>query len=120
MIHRKFFLLILMNIWHVKCNIVADNVTTTADVVNNFFTNYNRYSLPQTDNDGPHIVHFTITFQSIFHISEQTSSFTVRYYLKLQWQDKRLQFTPFIENNKTISKIKLPIALFTDKGEGFI
>ena len=117
MLYRKLYLLVILNILSVKCNNVTENISTTADVISKLFKNYNRYSMPPMDNDKPHLVKIVLLIKSMYDISELTSSFTIRYYLMLSWQDQRLKFTPFKENNKTMDEIILPPDLFTQKGK---
>ena len=64
--------------------------------------------MPPMDNDKPHLVKIVLFVKSIFDISVVTSFFTVRYFLIVSWQDMRLQFTPFKENNRTVDEITLP------------
>ena len=115
MLHTKEFLILLLNMLPVKCNIVANNISR-ADVVKILLAENNKYSLPPFDGDQPHIVHIRTHIKSIFDISEQSSSLTVRYFLNICWYDTRLIFTPFKENNKTVEYIRLPIDLFKENG----
>ncbi len=106
-----FFLLVAIQ---VKCRI-AENMTTE-EVLHNLFQNYNKNALPPIEKGFSRHVHIRINVQSIFDISEQTSSFTMRYYFQLGWYDLRLTFSPFIENNETVNKIRLPMDILTNKG----
>ena len=83
---------------------------------NDLFEGYNKNKLPSTKNNKPTIVSFDIYIKSIYDISEKRSSFKVRYYLNLLWIDSRLKFAPFVENNKTINEIHMPIDYATDNG----
>ena len=140
MFHKIMLTLtVLLIIPSVKCSIVANNTATAttppppstttatattgtklptrADVITNMFKNYDKYSLPPTENDGPQQIFIYLRIKSIFDISELTSSFTVRYHLDISWSDTRLQFVPFIEKNKFIASIKFPVEVFKDKGK---
>ena len=88
----------------------------TVDIIKNFFKAYNKYNLPPIESNRSHKVDIKVVIKSIFDISEQSSSFTVKYLLFQFWQDTRLQFIPFIENHKMIYDIVIPADLFQQKG----
>ncbi len=90
--------------------------TTTKEVLENLFRNYDKNVSPPTDHEGPHKVDINIDILSVFDISEKSSSFTMRYYIQLGWYDSRLEFTPFVENNQTVHMIGLPTKFITEKG----
>ncbi len=90
--------------------------TTTKEVLEKLFRDYDKYASPPAKHLGPHQVEISINIQSIFDISEKSSSFTIRYYIQLGWYDSRLEFSPFVENNQTIDVIWLPTNFITEKG----
>ncbi len=110
---KTFFLVVVVT--QVSCN-GPDNITTE-EVLEKLFKDYKKHSLPPTENGVVPNVSIVINIQSIFDVSEQSSSFTMRYYFQLGWYDLRLNFTPFIENNKTVSKIMLPVDFISNKGK---
>ncbi len=99
----------------VNCN--TNGNITTEDVLKNLFKDYNKHSLPPTENGVARNVSIIINIQSIFDVSEQSSSFTMRCFFQLGWYDLRLNFTPFIKDNETVSIIMLPVDFITTKGK---
>ncbi len=99
----------------VKCEMEFNSTGSgRQQAVKNLFRSYNPYFMPP--HDGPRPIMFTVAIDSIFDISELSSSFTVRYGLVMEWKDTRLQFPPFVENNTTVKRIFLPVGEFKDKG----
>ena len=98
---------------------IAKTNTTFDEALDQVFRNYYKNSVPPTENNEPNIVHVEIAINSIFDVSEQSSSFKIKYFFNLLWKDSRLKFTPFIENNKTIQKIILPVDFVKRKGKSF-
>ena len=90
---------------------------TTVDIIDKLFTSYNKFSLPPMQDGGPHVVTVKVILMSVFDISDQSSSFTVRYVLSMYWNDTRLKFVPFGKNNNTITRITLPISFIKDKSK---
>ena len=89
---------------------------TTDQVLEDIFSVYNKDRAPTTSDNKPTVVNFNVYIKSIYDVSEYSSSFKVRYYLNLFWHDSRVTFTPFIENNVTVERIKLPNDYVMEKG----
>ena len=99
-------------------NSTATNVTT-AKVIKALIKEDLKYVKPRNDHNYANLVNIQLVIRSIDDVSEQSSSFDIRYYLTLYWYDSRLKFTPFMENNKTVDKINLPISIVNENGMYF-
>ena len=120
---KSIFLLIFIgSINAIGCNNTYSTETfnhniTAAQVLKEIFRRYDKNELPPTENNQPNTVSFHLYIKSIYDISEQTSSFTIRYYINLLWNDPRLKFTPFMQNNTSVDLLKLPIESVKEKGK---
>ena len=112
LIFIKFNFLIVCISFKILLNRIVhcDNGTNTEDIIERMFKNYDRC-------DGPDTVRIRVNIQGTYDISEQSSSFSIRYHFGLFWHDSRLKFAPFRKNNKTASKLTLPAQLFHQKGK---
>ena len=121
MMHKTTqFVLISFSVAFLIGNSYSDNYgttnVTTAKVIKSLIKEDLKYIKPRNDHNNPNLVNIHLVIRSIDDLSEQSSNFDIRYYLTLYWYDSRLKFMPFMENNKTIDKIYLPISIVNENG----
>ncbi len=114
---------ILVSLHCIAKGSAADSSTlpTRVETLDTIFQNYSKDALPPSAGNAPRSVELSINVREIFDISEMDSSFTARYYLILRWEDPRLKFQEYLdEDGKTKGRIRVPIDLAKEKGGCFV
>ena len=106
----------------VRCTIflTVHNILSVESVYNEFKkminTSYKKYSLPPTVGNETRTVMLLIDIKSLYDVSELRSSLTAQYSMGMKWQDNRLQFEPFWENDKLQNRIVMSGNVLKDEG----
>ena len=110
--------LLLQMLLYARAHEEETNFTEMNKTLNAMFHGYDRFTPPpDQDGDGRVTVSISVSIKDVFDISEMDSSFSVRYYLTLLWNDQRLRFTSYMSNGKEMSKIKVSLDRVQDHGE---
>ncbi|KAK2181597.1 hypothetical protein NP493_390g02000 [Ridgeia piscesae] len=98
---HALFIVVLLRGLMVGYSLWDSRPNKTAQVAGSVPKDYQKSEPP----GSPTMVDLGIYINGFYDISEQTMDYSLNMYLRQQWTDPRLKFTPF--NNKTIQSVKM-------------